>query len=47
MVALCAAVPTDIAAIIADNTALRTDVATLRGLVNGLIDLLQARGLAL
>ncbi len=37
---------TDIAAIIVDNTALRADVATLRGLVNACIDVLQANGLA-
>lgn len=36
----------DVAAIIADNTLLRADVATLRGLVNSLIDDAQALGFA-
>lgn len=36
--AVATLVTTDIPAIIADNTALRTDVATLRGLINSLIN---------
>lgn len=36
--AVAALVTTDIPAIIADNTALRADVATLRGLINSLIN---------
>jgi len=37
----------DIAAIIADNTALRADVATLRGLVNSLINVMRAHNLVI
>lgn len=44
--AVAALVTTDIPAIIADNTALRADVATLRGVVNSLIDDSQALGIA-
>lgn len=42
--AVAALVTTDIPAIITDNTALRNDVATLRGLINSLIDDAQAEG---